>query len=222
MKTKFFISGFFFGTMFPLIATLIRYLQGGDNWFSHGVMKDPLMGIIAMAPVILGVTAYIIAHWVSVRFSKVIVFEKEINALGDVSCSFRTSQQEVSANAEKQFELTKQGTMLAGKINSSIDDISNSTQKSLESTLKVSSFTEQGDRTLTAMGSSYKQIEDASVNLEQIHELFNGINDKLKFIDEIVFQTKLLSFNASVEAERAGEHGRGFAVVAQEVGTLAG
>ena len=36
-----------------------------------------------------------------------------------------------------------------------------------------------------------------------------------------MFQTKLLSFNASVEAERAGEHGRGFAVVAQEVGNLA-
>ena len=40
-------------------------------------------------------------------------------------------------------------------------------------------------------------------------------------INDIVFQTKLLSFNASVEAERAGEHGKGFAVVAQEVGNLA-
>lgn len=48
-----------------------------------------------------------------------------------------------------------------------------------------------------------------------------AIADKTAIMDDIVFQTKLLSFNASVEAERAGEHGRGFAVVAQEVGNLA-
>ena len=51
--------------------------------------------------------------------------------------------------------------------------------------------------------------------------IIQEIEDKTKAIDEIVFQTKLLSFNASVEAERAGEHGRGFSVVAQEVGNLA-
>jgi len=40
-------------------------------------------------------------------------------------------------------------------------------------------------------------------------------------MNDIVFQTKLLSFNASVEAARAGIHGKGFAVVADEVGNLA-
>ncbi len=52
-------------------------------------------------------------------------------------------------------------------------------------------------------------------------KFINEIKNKTKLIDDIVFQTKLLSFNASVEASRAGEHGKGFSIVAEEVGKLA-
>ena len=65
------------------------------------------------------------------------------------------------------------------------------------------------------------KISDSNEQSDGLVDIINEIGAKTEVIDEIVFQTKLLSFNASVEAERAGEHGRGFAVVAQEVGNLA-
>ena len=71
------------------------------------------------------------------------------------------------------------------------------------------------------LGSEVQEISEAVDGLNEISHIFASIKAKTAIIDEIVFQTKILSFNASVEAERAGEAGRGFSVVASEVSALA-
>jgi methyl-accepting chemotaxis protein len=67
----------------------------------------------------------------------------------------------------------------------------------------------------------YSQVDDSNKQLAEIVETIKKIESKTHVINDIVFQTKLLSFNASVESARSGEHGKGFAVVAEEIGNLA-
>ncbi|MEY2988896.1 MAG: hypothetical protein RJB13_2417 [Pseudomonadota bacterium] len=65
-----------------------------------------------------------------------------------------------------------------------------------------------------------EKIDTYSARIENVLRTISSVSDKTKIVNDFIFQTKIISLNASVEAARAGELGRGFSIVAEELAHL--
>ncbi len=141
--------------------------------------------------------------------------------LGDARTSVKSTSESLASVSLQMATSSQQQAASIEEVSASVEEIAGMVSSTVQVSENVSHLVKSGGESMAELQAAVRQISESNARVEQLAKLIEDIGEKTELIDEIVFQTRLLSFNASVEAERAGEHGRGFAVVAQEVGSLA-
>lgn len=195
------------GILFVEVISLISGVTMGKNITSHMVVLGCLSTVV--------ISQYI-AWWVSENISKSVT--NVLTDLSQTSDNLTSLSKGLTVNSHKLAEGSSEQAASIQETSSTLEESSSmvhqTTQNTKEAEILARKAKEAADKGNSEMGVMLDAMQELKRSSGEISKI-------IKVIDEIAFQTNILSLNAAVEAARAGDAGKGFAVVAEEVRNLA-
>ncbi|MDJ0731416.1 MAG: methyl-accepting chemotaxis protein [Crocosphaera sp.] len=146
-------------------------------------------------------------------------------AITSSTTQMAASRKQLEATLTEQIASTNEVTTTAQEIANTSEELVNTMEQITELSQSTAIAANQGQDDLGRMETTMRQLAEATSSIASklgvMSEKAHNINSVVLTITKVADQTNLLSLNAAIEAEKAGEYGAGFAVVAREIRRLA-
>lgn len=190
-----------------LLITLTSGIMIGRNLASHWIAVHIIFTVAVSA---------LIAHLITRHISKDINLVVEdlslaVNELSSLTADIKTSGHKLAEGTTQQAASIQETSSTLEESSSMVHQTAQNTKEADVLAKQAKDFANKGNTEMQTMLDLMQELKRSSGEISKI----------IKVIDEIAFQTNILSLNAAVEAARAGDAGKGFAVVAEEVRNLA-